>query len=314
MQLHAYCVASKRYALLNMHGDELDVRKWSEHGLGAFETPVDPGLGKRIEKWEREVWRHLVSEALGREPELPDWAHQAALTQIRIATPAQLRWFDTYNRGANGRPLPYERVVKPHNFLGHAMPKDETALPDGASANRFCLVAPLGERRRFVNRHDPKGRVYTAGVDFRPKTYADLIEGYGRYPERKFAGPEGQPCDKHTRGLLRDLAVVVTGIRHVGKESNDLEEHKADVVEEEERQLEYHDSAFDDLVRSLRPYPTKVLAEATGYDPWTVRKLKRGEFKPSERRLSKLVAVACMEVTHTYRFSPTRKRSVGNSL
>lgn len=40
--------------------------------------------------------------------------------------------------------------------------------------------------------------------------------------------------------------------------------HRAGVVSEAERQLEYHDSAFEDLVANLRQIPTKVIAEATG--------------------------------------------------
>jgi hypothetical protein len=65
-----------------------------------------------------------------------------------------------------------------------------------------------------------------------------LIESNDRYPERKFAGPASQPCQPQTRGVLRDLPVIVTGIKHVGKEGNELEEHRAGLVSEAERQLE----------------------------------------------------------------------------
>jgi hypothetical protein len=183
-------------------------------------------------------------------------------------------------------------MIKPFNFLSHAMPKALTALPNGVTPDRFCLVAPAGERQRFVNRHEPKGRVYTAGVDFTPKTYADLIEAYDRHPERKFAGPDGQPCRPGTRGLLQDLPLVVSGIRHVGKEGNALEAHKAGIITERERQLEYHDSTFEDLIATLQQIPTKVIADATGYNPRTVRRLKRGAFRPSPDMLVKLQCLA----------------------
>ncbi len=68
---------------------------------------------------------------------------------------------------------------------------------------------------------------------------------------------------------------MVAGVRHVGKEGNDLETHQAGLVTEAERQIEYHDSSFADLVAKLQQIPTKVLAEATGYNPRTVRRLKR---------------------------------------
>jgi len=80
----------------------------------------------------------------------------------------------------------------------------------------------------------------------------------------------------------------VIGIRHVGKEGNELETHRAGLLTEAERQLEYHDSAFEDLVAKLQKIPTKVIAEATGYNPRTVRRLKRGEFRPNPKRLEGL--------------------------
>jgi hypothetical protein len=74
----------------------------------------------------------------------------------------------------------------------------------------------------------------------------------------------------------------------VGKEGNELEAHQAGLLTEAERQLEYHDSAFDDLVAKLQQIPTKAIAEVTGYKPRTVRRLKRGGFRPSAERLLKL--------------------------
>ncbi|HEV2125517.1 MAG TPA: hypothetical protein VGW38_22425 [Chloroflexota bacterium] len=179
---------------------------------------------------------------------LPAWAHQPALTQVRISTPEQLRWFDSYNRTVKGDQKPYAERVKPFNFLGHPMPKPLSALPEGEVPDRFCLVAPAGER----------------------------------HPERKFAGPDGQPCQPGTQGLLQDLPLVVSGVRHVGKEGNELELHRA------ERQLEYPVSALEDLIAALRKIPTKVIAEVPGYNPRTVRRLKRGQFRPSSERLTDL--------------------------
>ncbi len=309
-QLYTYNIASKRYALFNLssrgdvllrglvNGDETEdgleteVRKYSQHGLGAYEAPRDPNTGKRIQKWERDVWHLLITRAMRRAVDLPTWAHQPALTQVRISTPEQLRWFDTYNRTAKGSEKPYADRVKPFNFLGHPMLKVLTALPDGVSPDAFCLVAPAGEQHLFVNRYDPKGSIYAAGVDFTPKTYADLIEAYDCHPQRKFAGADGQPCRPETRGLLHDLPLVVGSIRHVGKEGNELGAHQAGLVTEAERQLEYHDSAFEDLIAALGTVPTKMIAEATGYNPRTVRRLKRGEFRPSKRRFCALVELS----------------------
>ncbi len=220
---------------------------------------------------------------------MPAWAYRIALTQVRITTPEQLRWFATHNRTPKGAPLPYQEAVKPHNVLSHAIVKDGTGLPEGADRSHFCLVAPAGERRRFVNRYDPKRALYVDGVDVSPKTYADVIRTYGTHPERKFAEPDGRPCQPGTRGLLRDLPLVATGIKHVGKEGNELDAHKAGLVTEAERQLEYDDSFYDDLARVLRDMPTADVARQTGYDRRTVRRLKRGECRPSRERLPALL-------------------------
>ncbi len=84
-QLFTYSVASKRNALLNV-GEETSIRKYSEHGLGAYDTPRDHDTGERVRKWERHVWKILIDRALGRPVELPAWAYQAALIQFRIST------------------------------------------------------------------------------------------------------------------------------------------------------------------------------------------------------------------------------------
>ncbi|MDP9354987.1 MAG: hypothetical protein M3R02_06830 [Chloroflexota bacterium] len=326
-QLYAYAVASKRYALVNLGpggevalrgirdaedvedglrelkvGDEASVRKYSEHGLGAYEAPRDPSTGKPVGRWERDVWEYLVGRALGQPVELAEWAHQTALTQVRISTPEQLRWFRAYNSTVNGEAKPYEDAVKPFNFLGHAIPKPLTALRPDSDPGRFCLVAPARERRRFVNRHEPDGPVYVAGIDFTPKTYADLIQVYDLHSERKFAGSDARPCQPGTRGLLHDLPVLVAGIKHVGKEGNELEAHRAGLVTEAERQLEYHDSFYDDLAHVLRAMGAAEIARETGYDRSMVRRLKRGECRPSAERLPNVLAIAAsharMKLSH----------------
>ncbi len=45
---------------------------------------------------------------------------------------------------------------------------------------------------------------------------------------------------------------------------------------------------YDNLVMELQEIPTKVIAAATGYNPRTVRRLKRGEFRPSAEKLKAL--------------------------
>jgi hypothetical protein len=57
------------------------------------------------------------------------------------------------------------------------------------------------------------------------KAYGEIIEAYRVHEETKSVGPDREPCTKRTRGLLgrRDVSVLGTA-KHVGKESNKLEE------------------------------------------------------------------------------------------
>jgi hypothetical protein len=74
-----------------------------------------------------------------------------------------------------------------------------------------------------------------------------------------------------------------------------VEAHRAGVISEAERQLEYHDSTFEDLIAKLQEIPTKVIAEATGYNPRTVRRMKRGDFRPSKGNLLLIYSCKVLE-------------------
>ncbi len=64
----------------------------------------------------------------------------------------------------------------------------------------------------------------------RVKTVADVLADYRVHPEPKRLGPDGQPCDRATVGLLRRRPVTGITIDYVGKESNRLEDVQAGVV------------------------------------------------------------------------------------
>jgi hypothetical protein len=66
----------------------------------------------------------------------------------------------------------------------------------------------------------------------------------------------------------------VSGIKHVSKQGNDLEEHRAGLETKAERQLKYHhDSRLEHLAAALGQTPTQVIAEPADYNQRTVRRL-----------------------------------------
>ncbi len=69
----------------------------------------------------------------------------------------------------------------------------------------------------------------------RVKTYGEVIEAYRVHEESKSIGPDGRPCSKKSRGLLGRRDVSMLGpTKHIGKESNKLDERlRAELLQEE---------------------------------------------------------------------------------
>ena len=149
-------------------------------------------------------------------PPAPAWAGQLATTRLSISTPHRLGWFRRWNAAdptkPDGKEKPYRDRVKPFRFLQHA-PLDATlGQPAGMSAGaKLNLVAPYGERRRWVNLHDPAGLTHRV-VAYQPtsgdtsvvvaRTYGGLVAAHPFHPEPKSLGPDGLPCHERTVGLL----------------------------------------------------------------------------------------------------------------
>lgn len=73
---------------------------------------------------------------------------------------------------------------------------------------------------------------------------------------------------------------------HIGKEGNSLDESRADLQTEPERQLEYGDSEYQDSL----VIPTQQLTEMTGYNPRTIRRIKAGAMRPSDAKFQLLLS------------------------
>jgi hypothetical protein len=134
-----------------------------------------------------------------------------------------LRWFDGYNAER-----PYRQQVKPFGFM--------LALSARRDWTRERLVVANGSRGRPPKRPLPKpvapfenDPAKAAALAFDRETgepvpvtalqsYAEALAQYHLHPESKFLG--GDYCD---RGTTRRRHIRVSGIRHIGMESNDWE-------------------------------------------------------------------------------------------
>ena len=122
--LFCFAISAKRYALFNLDAKGRPIiRKASAHGLGHYAAPYgdeeesrdERGSGVRL--WEEDVWKQIVSTALGDRPREVDYAFRREMSRpahsrYSATRPAVLNWFKRYNEGR-----PYAEQVKPFNFL-----------------------------------------------------------------------------------------------------------------------------------------------------------------------------------------------------
>jgi hypothetical protein len=130
------------------------------------------------------------------------------------------------------------------------------------------------------------------------KTFGDVIADYRTHPEAKSAGPDGQPYNRDTRGLLRRRHVTPDRhIRAIGKEAHGLEDREADLVADPDELLtEYVEPARDDFTERVLPVirerQVSEIAEATGLSERTIKRVRAGKRRPHAATIAKLKAYA----------------------
>ena len=268
-QIFAHAISAKRYALYTLdrtgrprvvsvsdageiddeeHSESDDMQpvivKRSEHGLGHLLNPLDPE--SEDTDWIRDVWQWVLETDLGFAPAPPPWFDLPAVSRTSVSTPAGLRTFAGYNTKKS-----QAEKIRPFNFLLTCYP-DPQYSPRG-EGRPFRLVSPY-ERdpskwisANWYETHTGEPyRITTYGTGsagtIRVKTYGEVVAEYLVHPETKAAGPDGKPCGKRTRGVLQRRAVRMAGMpKHVGKESNKLDERARDEVEGESDYLNVYE-------------------------------------------------------------------------
>lgn len=249
--LRALAISPKRYVLYELAPDGPLIRKASSHGLGMYRTPVrnPDGWDKVWPYWVDLVWQSIIrdAEALAPLPE-PDWYDLPAVSQLSITSPGQLLPFAALNRGRA-----YRDQIKPFSFMliGHGDPL--APLPSGMSSDQLTPIAPYTAKPEellslpWVNRHDGRRlRVTTAPQGeagaVRLKTYRDVIREYRLHPDAKSGDPAGGQAHRGSVGLLPRLHIRATEVRHIGKESNRMdEEEEGALVDADRIYVEYTD-------------------------------------------------------------------------
>ena len=282
-QLWCLATSAKRYVLWNEEDGEVKIRKASEHGLGHLLDPT--GQGSR--PFSEAAWKIVLARHLGTEAPDPDWLDRPAVARLVASTPYLLDLFSSYNQGKV-----YADQVKPFGFMLSATPKRVAGPLLGVE--RLHLIAPHETNPARWEEMDwtdiYKGKQYKIGTTIDPadpntvpvQTLRDVIETWATNPELKSLGPDGQVCDRETRGLLQRRPVRTTRqlVTLIGKESNHLEEAQVGIYGRDEILNEYADPDRDPWTHLVLPaieiLGAPVVAERAGLNRRTVNRAVRG--------------------------------------
>lgn len=218
--IHAYSIASKRYALFTQEFDgtyrlarernakgEL-VGKRSEHGLGHLVPPK--------QDYEDELWEWIVNADTGNDWPKPDWFDQPALGRITINTPHDLQLFRHYNEGK-----PYRDQIRPGGFItiAHPHPIEQRGL----------LLAPFTkEPTEALRRDDWIDRATgESGLRIRTDKPEQVLAGavavldYRHYTQQYMSHREWKTRSVAT-GTLIPRAIRPRSLARIGKESAEV--------------------------------------------------------------------------------------------
>jgi hypothetical protein len=291
-EIECLAISAKRYALFTRsRAGQVRIVEQKEHGLGHLLNPLDPDAheagGSR--RWIHELWQYLVERALGRTPQPPAWLNRPALSRLALSDPSLLNTFLAVNKDRE-----YDDQVKPFNF---ALAAHVRAMghPSEVDPTRFQLMAPYEKdpRRWFelpwVNRYDgveyaitTVGNTGRLGIA-RVRTYADVLTAYETHPEVKSCGPDGEPCARHTVGLLQRRLLEALWVRAIGKESNKLDEVDVGIEHEWDAiRTVYHDTGSDwsEVATQLKNVPRSFLAQQTGLSLRRLTAIRQGYARP----------------------------------
>jgi hypothetical protein len=175
--------------------------------LDEDEPDDDPDEG-----WIADTWRDQVQRALGRRTRaLPEWMARPAMHREAFTTPASLSPFvEKKKRKA------YAEDLKPFNFALRAQIA-AGGEGKGIEPGQARLLAPYERDPQkwlqldWADEYSGTHTRITTGDRLHPsmtvvESMKDVVRAYGRHPESKSLGPDGEPCREDTAGPLPVLA------------------------------------------------------------------------------------------------------------
>jgi hypothetical protein len=266
--VHGYAISAKRHCLLE-GSTILDAKG---HGLGYLMSPASEGEPD----WMESAWRYVLGiDHIAVKGFDPPWLDYPAMIRIPVSSPAVVGRLKGFVR-------PYDFVLAPIVVESELDPIDQAEKPilitqftkksSGWLSATYYNVR-TGDKRRITVGTAQKGRV-------RVKTYREILHEYLYHPECKFAGADGKPCDRWTRGVLQRRHIIVTEFRYCGKEiKRKLEQGPVD--DEIDSKLKVYNServiADLEMRRQLAQFSEHEIAKATGIHRSIIGKVRRAD-------------------------------------
>jgi hypothetical protein len=215
------------------------------------------------------------------------------MMRTAISSPPILDRFNGFNRGK-----PFADRVKPFSFLLAASVRPTDRPPQSGASKGFRLVAPYSRnpadwvRSWWTDAHTGKRYPIRTGhpssrSGIRVQTHADVLDRFRDHPEAKSADSKGNhPSNSQTIGLLSRLPVRVLTIRHIGKETNLLEQ-QTEGVALEDPQTVYTAASDWEMIRSwLKRVSLAELAKLSGVHERRLRDYREGKQEPRRERMA----------------------------
>ncbi|MEM2160843.1 MAG: hypothetical protein QXN55_07820, partial [Candidatus Nitrosotenuis sp.] len=195
--------------------------------------------------WHKQIWQDILESHYGLLSDVDlvqKYQNKYAIQKLAISTPFVWKRFDIFNKGKS-----YQNQIKPSNFALIGF-ENQT---NGEIGKPVKPLAPYRNPTKhavyedFIDYNQKNGKLLR-GVEYW-KNMSKLILEYLRHPESKFDGDIGVLQRKH---------VIVSEIKQIGKESNDLDE--SDIFGlDSESYVVYEDS--NDLDRRFREILPKIM-------------------------------------------------------
>ena len=281
-QLFGYSIAAKRYALYTKSHNEIEIVEPKAHGLGYFHPPKDSpeGWNHEAPQWIFEAWDWIVRGVLGLERTKPAWFDLPVMMRLTLSTP--------HHALNNLAKCP---LTRPHNFM--MLPQIcRFGYPQNTDPNKFTLITSFSSERdqwmrsKCVNIHDCESRIYELTDDYDGrralvKNFFMLLDSYQNHPEAKSLGPDGQPCEFDTRGLLQRAHVAANWPPiYIGKESDKHWEEGEDLSLLDFKAIEYRRKgnaiAEDEQLARIANVPKREFRRR-GINQHTLEKICRKE-------------------------------------